>query len=398
MANSSSGVKGTVNLVLRGPDGKVKQHKTIRNKLMRQGLAHIVGRMIDPMQNGQAKLMSKTGQQGAETYNTAVTSPASDSTDYQHDIPNMMRFMGIGTGTRSNVGAVDGADASQKIAFGVTEGIEYRLQNEITVGTKDPISGGTLTPTTLFGSKRMLEGLEAHQVDKRKEGTYQVGSPLENKADDGRCDMGNSTLTTLIDATQAASVGKLIAQTGGTPGTTTLGADSLSAATGATGVGFHKDQMVRKIDPTNLFQGLESGQIVNSQSMGTRFAEGQATFNGETANDRTNDGTGSSGTGHLLVNPDTGAAHSSDVPLFPGKRTGMKLRFIALFPPFCPSDSNQAITEAGIFNHVNGNHNNGDRAEKGQTMLCRTTFAAVNKQAADSLQITWTIDFKDATN
>ena len=132
--------------------------------------------------------------------------------------------------------------------------------------------------------------------------------------------------------------------------------------------------------------------------MATRFAEGQATFNSETATDRPNDGTGASGTGHLLVKPGDGTAHDSDVPVFPGKRTGMKLRFIALFPPFCPSDSNQAITEAGIFNHVNGNHNNGVRAEKGQTMLCRTTFAAVNKQAADSLQITWTIDFKDATN
>lgn len=396
MANSSSGVKGTVNLVLRGPDGKVKQHKTIRNKLMRQGLAHIVGRMIDPMQNGQAKLMSKTGQQGAETYNTAVTSPADDSTDYQHDIPNMMRFMGIGTGTRSNVGAVDGADASQKIAFGVTEGIEYRLQNEITVGTKDPISGDPLSGGNI-GSKRMLEGLEAHQVDKRKEGTYQAGSPLANKPDDGRCDMGNNTLTTLIDATDSTQVATLVSQTGGSG--TSLGALGLSAATGATGVGFHKDQMVRKIDPTNLFQGKESGQIVNSESMSTRFAEGQIESAGfGTPNDRTNDGTGSSGTGHLLVKPGDGTPHDSDVPLFPGKRTGMKLRFIALFPPFCPSDSNQAITEAGIFNHVNGNHNNGVRAEKGQTMLCRTTFAAVNKQAADSLQITWTIDFKDATN
>lgn len=397
MANSSSGVKGTVNLVLRGPDGKVKQHKTIRNKLMRQGLAHIVGRMIDPMQNGQAKLLSETGQAGAETYNDAVTSPLETANDYQHDIPRMMRFMGIGTGTRANTGisTSDPITAQEKIDFGITEGIEYRLQNEITVGTKDPISGDPLSGGNI-GSKRMLEGLEAHQVNKRKEGTYQAGSPLANQPDDGRCDMGNNTLTTLIDATDSTQVATLVAETGGTG--TSLGAASLSVATGAAGVGFHKDQMVRKIDPTNLFQGVESGQIVNSESMSTRFAEGQATFNSETANDRTNDGTGASGTGHLLVNPNTGAEHSSDVPLFPGKRTGMKLRFIALFPPFCPSDSNQAITEAGIFNHVNGHHNNGDRTEKGQTMLCRTTFAAVNKQAADSLQITWTIDFKDATN
>ena len=32
-----------------------------------------------------------------------------------------------------------------------------------------------------------------------------------------------------------------------------------------------------------------------------------------------------------------------------------------------------------------------------QTMLCRTTFSIVTKQPADSLQITWSIQFADAT-
>ena len=142
MANSSSGVKGTVNLVLRGPDGKVKQHKTIRNKLMRHGLAHIVGRMIDPMQNGQAKLLVETGSAGSETYGSVNNASGSD---YQHDVPPMMRFMGIGTGTRPNTGIAADPLASDKINFGVTEGIEYRLQNEITIGTKDPVTGNPLT-------------------------------------------------------------------------------------------------------------------------------------------------------------------------------------------------------------------------------------------------------------
>jgi hypothetical protein len=42
--------------------------------------------------------------------------------------------------------------------------------------------------------------------------------------------------------------------------------------------------------------------------------------------------------------------------------------------------STGAITEAGIFN-----------ASSGGTMLCRSVFAAINKAAADSLTITWTI-------
>jgi hypothetical protein len=39
-----------------------------------------------------------------------------------------------------------------------------------------------------------------------------------------------------------------------------------------------------------------------------------------------------------------------------------------------------ALTEAGIFN-----------ASSGGTMLCRTVFSVVNKGAADSMTITWTI-------
>ena len=39
-----------------------------------------------------------------------------------------------------------------------------------------------------------------------------------------------------------------------------------------------------------------------------------------------------------------------------------------------------AVTEAGIFN-----------AGSGGTMLCRTTFPAVNKASGDSIAITWVV-------
>lgn len=47
---------------------------------------------------------------------------------------------------------------------------------------------------------------------------------------------------------------------------------------------------------------------------------------------------------------------------------------------FEAGDGTGAVTEAGIFN-----------ASTGGTMLCRTTFPVVNKQADDVLTITWTI-------
>ena len=54
---------------------------------------------------------------------------------------------------------------------------------------------------------------------------------------------------------------------------------------------------------------------------------------------------------------------------------------------FAAGTGTGAITEAAILN-----------ASSGGTMLCRTVFNPVNKYKLDSLQITWTIDFQDATS
>jgi len=73
MQKDSAQIKGIVNLVLRDKEGRVKQHKTIRNLVTDYGLAHIVGRMIDPHQDIRGN----------------------------HKIPRMMSHMalGIGAGT-----------------------------------------------------------------------------------------------------------------------------------------------------------------------------------------------------------------------------------------------------------------------------------------------------------
>lgn len=47
---------------------------------------------------------------------------------------------------------------------------------------------------------------------------------------------------------------------------------------------------------------------------------------------------------------------------------------------FEAGDATGAITEAGVFN-----------ASSGGTMLCRTTFSVVNKEADDTMSVTWTI-------
>jgi len=59
--------------------------------------------------------------------------------------------------------------------------------------------------------------------------------------------------------------------------------------------------------------------------------------------------------------------------------TSKTVKFSATFPANIPTIS-VAITEAGIFS-----------AATAGIMLCRTVFAVVNKAAADSLTINWTI-------
>lgn len=178
MMIENAAIKGTVNMVLRGPDGRVKAHKTIRNKVMNAGIAHIVGRMINPGQDGSGD-------------------PAG-----QNDFPHMMRYMGIGTGTAPNLGAAGtiGGTGSAARAFdfvttGATSdlnsvetnlfekgfdlesggfvGSEYRLQNEVTTGqyTVNPQdvatyeANGTLPATGIFSALAEFNKMRNGRVD-----------------------------------------------------------------------------------------------------------------------------------------------------------------------------------------------------------------------------------------
>jgi hypothetical protein len=63
-------------------------------------------------------------------------------------------------------------------------------------------------------------------------------------------------------------------------------------------------------------------------------------------------------------------------------RTGSSDESIVYVATFDPGEATGAVTEAGIFN-----------ASTSGVMLCRTVFSVVNKGAADSLQVTWTVTF-----
>jgi hypothetical protein len=87
-------------------------------------------------------------------------------------------------------------------------------------------------------------------------------------------------------------------------------------------------------------------------------------------------GTGS--TAAALGNTALGA-ESARVALASTTVTANAVAYVATFPAGTPA-SLTAITEAGLFN-----------AASSGTMLCRTVFAAVNKDVNDTLSITWTV-------
>ena len=91
---------------------------------------------------------------------------------------------------------------------------------------------------------------------------------------------------------------------------------------------------------------------------------------------------------HMELGTGTTAAAAADTALgtaISGSRTALtsttvSSNTITYVASFAAGTGTGAVTEAGIFN-----------ASSAGTMLCRTVFPVVNKQAGDSMTVTWTV-------
>jgi hypothetical protein len=83
------------------------------------------------------------------------------------------------------------------------------------------------------------------------------------------------------------------------------------------------------------------------------------------------------GTTSPASNNTTLESEAGRVTLNSNVRTDNAIAYVATFPA---GTGTGAITEAGILNNSTGG-----------ILLCRTTFAVINKGAADTLGITWTV-------
>lgn len=103
-------------------------------------------------------------------------------------------------------------------------------------------------------------------------------------------------------------------------------------------------------------------------------------------------GTSASVMSHMALGSGTTtpAAGQTDLVSILGSRealdsTTASSNTITYVSSFEAGDGTGAVTEAGIFN-----------ASSGGTMLCRTTFAEVNKEPDDTMSVTWTITINAA--
>lgn len=124
MHNEDLRFKGTVDIIVRGPDGKVKEHKTIRNKVTDKGLAHIVARLLEP---------------DTDT-NSVGTRPA------------RMRYMGLGTGTVAAAGSntalgteVTGVSGSATGRIDMAPDVGVNAASSVDQVYQGKLVGGTLT-------------------------------------------------------------------------------------------------------------------------------------------------------------------------------------------------------------------------------------------------------------
>lgn len=91
---------------------------------------------------------------------------------------------------------------------------------------------------------------------------------------------------------------------------------------------------------------------------------------------------------HMSLGTGTTAADHTDTTLqaeISGSRVALTSTTVAAnqityVASFAAGVGTGAVTEAGIFNN-----------SPGGTMLCRTVFPVVNKQAGDSMTVTWTV-------
>jgi hypothetical protein len=215
MLKDNASIRGIVNLVLRDQYGRVKQHKTIRNAVTEDGIAHIIGRMIDTNQDRKG---SGTGA---------------------HEMPRMMSHMAIGTGVPSpaNAGASSVISANTTNRFLQTEvGTRVQLMKDTSLASDYPsftiaLPGGSLTATGggAFNNAVVGDSFITMPTSSTTSGTLRVGMSVAL----ANFIPANTTIGTITNVASGSLAGttKIDLLVAGNPSVITGGPSSIAVGT-----------------------------------------------------------------------------------------------------------------------------------------------------------------------
>ena len=405
-------IKGVVNLVLRDEQGRVKQHKTIRNAVTEYGLSHIIGRMMDPAQD----------------------------LDAAHIIPRMMSHMAIGTGATA-ANTVDRVLEEE-------EGSRVQLLKDLSLQSEYPTFTVSFADGTDSQGSAFFGGATGSAVVKTIASTANredirvgmhvtgTGVPATTTVLSLSTAAGVTSVTLSNGLTQYASPLTLTFQYVGVKPVISGTVASFGLAGTANELGVDRGHIGGFYDPNDRtappFFGDAEDAPVGFVQFGTAV---DGVFQGKLVGSSISKDNGTTPEGYPTNENDYGVVETPvDTVASPGvaptavpgtKKAGTRVVFVATFKASNPVDENTAVTEAGIFNKFTPDAdaifdttknltgtlvttttggtvaiNKAGHTKKAitQSMLCRTTFNVVNKASQDTLQITWSVQLAGTAN
>ena len=386
MLKDNASIRGIVNLVLRDQYGRVKQHKTIRNAVTEDGIAHIIGRMIDTNQDRKG------------------------SSDGAHELPRMMSHMAIGTGVASpaNAAASSVISANTTNRFLQTEvGTRVQLMKDTSLASDYPsftiaLPGGSLTATggATFNNAVVGNSFITMPTSSTTSGTLRVGMSV-TLANFIPANTTIGTITNVASGTLAGTT-KIDLLVAGNPSVITGGPGNIASGTeiGAATVTFQYTDILTSLgggtnphpfkatgiaantftDYKTKIRGKIGGYYDTTNTPADIAANSKlAPFFGESTEkpsaDFTQFGTdldgvfqgtrvggsivADSGTSTEGYHPDehdfgdsalTDVSAGGAVGKKGSKKTGNRIIFIATFKEENPTDATTLVREAGVFN------------------------------------------------
>lgn len=394
---------GKLNILVTGADGKVKQDLFVPNLVVSLGKDYIAGRMkntASPYQTPRQMAYMAVGEV-SESYNYGIASSVSQFGPFTYNSTLAAEIASSRTAL-TTAGGTQGVALLDRTATGTSA---QTISGVAASGTGGQFTYTSSTTPLVVGQTVTITGTESGTGDISG---YTTGNSYKISA------VGSLTftLTTTAGAAITTTAGTLTGLTFTTTNTQITVSSYTNIVSGmyVHGQGIPAGTKV-SATPSSTTVQLDAGITANLTSASATATGGDSGAKTITVDSATGisvgqsvSGTGIglnakvhtiSGTTITLTVPNSGAVSGTIVFAQPVIFTNANT--ITYACTFLPGVGTGAIVEAGIFNDSTPSATEADNAGSyasaitGGTMLCRTTFAVVNKGADDTMSITWTV-------